>query len=86
MGEPEQAALRAIAICAKCGGRTFEIRIYSCGGDRAHCLDCNQAWEAPYWLAQNNPPPAVEGNGHVSPDMVSPEARRRMLASARADR
>jgi hypothetical protein len=84
--EPDRTALRAVAVCAKCGVYAFTIRIDVCGGDRAHCIGCGQAWEAPDWLAQNNPPPALEGNGHVSPHLVSPEARRRMLASERQAR
>ena len=80
---PDRTALRAVAVCAKCGVRAFEIRIYSCGGDRAHCIGCGQAWEAPDWLAKNNPPPTLEGNGHVAQDVVSPQTGARRLVYMR---
>ncbi len=79
MGQPDQEYLRAIATCT-CGGQKFELRIYSCGNDRAHCLACNKAWEG--WEAVGQSEGSVSGGdssvgeGRDEPSNVVPAKRK----------
>ncbi len=83
MGKPDQRGIRGIAVCGACGCRTFVLRIYSCGKERAHCCACGVVWEADWqetlWQAASRREgqnirgdEAMGGAEHVPGDLVQP--------------